>query len=307
MTLQQFKIFATAAKHGNVTRASKELHITQPSVSQQLRILEQNYRVKLYKRVGTGIELTKKGRGFLRSVQVILKQYDRLKNRFGVDELAEENSLSLGGSRGPAALFLPSVLSSFKRRHGKVNVSLTSDKRKSIEKLILASKIDIALVTTPPDSPEITHRPFRRERWVVFARPGHPLARKPRPDLHDLSGAPLILRRGTGSRNSVDGVVKQIRRRNVKPSKILRYDSPDEVKNAVRNNKGVGILFHDLVAADVRRGQFKIINVPRIRLNGRSFVMYHGDKPLSNPARDFISLLRKSRDKITRVRLSGAD
>jgi DNA-binding transcriptional LysR family regulator len=238
---------------------------------------------------------------------VILKQYDRLKSRFGVDELEEENSLSVGGSRGPAALFLPSVLSSFKRRHAKVNVSLTSDKRKSIEKLILASKIDIALVTTPPDSPEITHRPFRRERWVVFARPGHPLARKPRPDLHDLSGAPLILRRGTGSRNSVDGVVKQIRRRNVKPSKILRYDSPDEVKNAVRNNKGVGILFHDLVAADVRRGQFKIINVPRIRLNGRSFVMYHGDKPLSNPARDFISLLRKSRDKITRVRLSGAD
>ena len=74
MTLHQLEIFLAVAKHLNVTRAADDMHINQPSVSQQLKLLEENCGVKLYKMMGRKIELTEKGRLFLNEATAILNR-----------------------------------------------------------------------------------------------------------------------------------------------------------------------------------------------------------------------------------------
>jgi len=81
MTLHQLKIFAAAAKHLNMTKASRELHVSQSSISQQLKLLEEEYEVKLYNKIGRGIELTEKGRLLLIDVKPILDQIKKLKEK----------------------------------------------------------------------------------------------------------------------------------------------------------------------------------------------------------------------------------
>ena len=74
MTLNQFTLFAAVAKHLNVRKASEELRVSQPSVSQQLKQLEDRYGLKLYRRLSKGIEITEQGQAFLRNITPILEQ-----------------------------------------------------------------------------------------------------------------------------------------------------------------------------------------------------------------------------------------
>jgi DNA-binding transcriptional LysR family regulator len=96
---KQFMIFAAVAKHRNVTRASEELRISQPGVSQQLKLLEQNFGVKLFKRGGRGVDLTDAGRLFLDKITPIMSQVENLNKTFGPRSLAPKiHSLVVGGT-----------------------------------------------------------------------------------------------------------------------------------------------------------------------------------------------------------------
>ena len=77
----------------------------------------------------------------------------------------------------------------------------------------------------------------------------------------------------------------------------MRCESPDAVKMAVKKKMGVGILFKNVVEADVRRGDFKIIKIPGLNLIGESYIIYPKDRPLSPNAQEFLALLRQSRRK----------
>ncbi len=74
MTLHQLKIWTTVAKQQNMTKAANELRIRQPSVTQQVKLLEKEYRLKLYEVNGRGIELTQAGKLFLKNANRILLQ-----------------------------------------------------------------------------------------------------------------------------------------------------------------------------------------------------------------------------------------
>jgi len=78
MTLHQLKIWATVARRQSVTKAAAELRLKQPSVSQQIKLLEKEYRVKLYNVNGRGIELTPAGRLSLKYAKKILSHVDNL-------------------------------------------------------------------------------------------------------------------------------------------------------------------------------------------------------------------------------------
>ena len=117
MTLDRFMVFAAVAKHQNVTRASEQLHISQPAVTKQLKLLEKNYNLKLYKRIGRGIELTESGQVFLSDVKAILKRYERLReNITAAPATAKVETLTVGGSHSPSVHLLPSLLARFKPR-----------------------------------------------------------------------------------------------------------------------------------------------------------------------------------------------
>ena len=78
MTLHQLKVWIAVAKRQSMTKAAAELHIKQPSVTQQVKLLEKEYRVKLYNVNGRGVELTPAGRLFLKYAKRTLSQVDNL-------------------------------------------------------------------------------------------------------------------------------------------------------------------------------------------------------------------------------------
>jgi LysR family hydrogen peroxide-inducible transcriptional activator len=295
MALNQLKFFVAISKHRNVTQASKELHITQPAVSYQLRLLEAECGVKLYKRLGNGIELTEQGKSFLGDVESLLLQLGKIENKFAKSARNGVETLTVGGSYGPSAIFLPALLAVFQKSHRGLNVSLRTDMSCQIEKLVLKSEVDVALITAPSNDSRLTIEPFRKEKTVVFASPQHPLAQREEMNPAELSSIPLVLKQGKGGKGSLLKILQHLEEQGFKPTIAMRCESAHAVKTQVKMGAGLGILYQDMVECDLRAGDLKTIRIPKLNLDIESFVVYRRDQPLSAKAKEFLTFLYRWR------------
>jgi DNA-binding transcriptional LysR family regulator len=298
MPLYDFEVFAIVAGYRNLTRASGDLHLSQPALTHQLKTLEAKYKTKLYRKVRNGIELTDAGKLVFKYATKVLRQHDGLKLRLSTTTAAMKvPSLTVGGSYSPSIALLPGLLTRFRKRHPGVQLNLTTDKKREIEKRIETSEVDIAVVTNPTPSQFLVVEPYRNEPLVAFVSSTHPLAGKRKLTLKDLIRIPLVIRDGKGGHGSTEQILKDLRKNGVSSEFAMRCDSPQAVKEAVRQNLGLGILFKTSIAADIRRGEFKKINLVGLELVGKSYIVYHKYKLLTPSAQAFLELLRREKTK----------
>jgi LysR family transcriptional regulator, transcriptional activator of the cysJI operon len=298
MPLYDFEVFATVASYRNLTKASGDLHLSQPALTQKLKTLEAKYKTKLYRKVRNGIALTDAGKLVFKFARKVLRQHDGLKlNLSNTNIVTRAQSLTVGGSYSPAIVPLPAMLTLFRKSHPHVQLRLTTGNKREIARQINDSEVDIALVNNPLPSPLLVIEPYRSEPFVAFVSSTHPLARKKTLTLKDLARIPLVIRDGHGAHGSTEQILKDLRKNGVSSEIAMRCDSPQAVKEAVRQNLGLGILFKTAVAADLTRGDFKKIDLVGLELVGKSYIIYHKHKPLTHSAQAFLELLRQERPK----------
>jgi len=290
MTLHQLKIFECVVKHRNITRASVALHISQPSVSQQLKLLEEEFGTKFLIRLNQGVELTLEGEEFFNSIRPLLTEAENLEKRFKSSPKANDTApLIVGGSRNVSVKTLPRLLMALKERHPSLNFILETDRSPAIEKRLLASEFEIALITNPSHRGDIVYEPYEEMQLVAFCLPTNPLARK-KLTLKELVECPLVLRGG----GRLEKVLMNLGYRlNV----ALRCEASLSVKEAVRMGMGVGILYESAVATRVAQGNLWLINVPELKQMGiQSFIIFDKRKPLAPMAQEFLQILHEKRD-----------
>jgi DNA-binding transcriptional LysR family regulator len=298
MTLKQLMIFAAVARHLNVTRASQELHVSQPSVSQHLKLLEENYKAKLFHKSRQGIVLTGPGNLLLTKIIPILTLVDELGRIFANGSKdSEVESLVIGGTYGPSALLLPSLMAIFQRNYPRVELILRSTNRPAMERLVLSSEVDIALVTGRPTSSNLIVEPYRKEKLVAFVARNHAVANKRELSLVDFARVPLVIHGRKNSSNTVVSTLRDLQRRGLDPVVAVRCESPDAVKTAVRKKIGIGILYQDAVRHDLANGEFIVVKLRGLKFESESFVIWHRDKSPSAAALGFLRLLYSWRTK----------
>lgn len=304
MTLHQFMIFAAIAKHRNLTKASQELRVSQPSVSQQMKLLQGYYGTELYRRTAKGVELTAAGMRFLIAIRPILYHVDKLKT-LSVASLVtrEAERLVVGGTYSPSAVVLPLLLARFKRTHPAAEISLRTNNSTEIERLLLKGQIEIALTAGSPKSPRIVAEHFRREKMILITSRRHPVARAHQVSLRDIQHTPFLVRSSGGRDGATARRLKAIEEQaGIKLTIGMRFESPNAVKEAVQRNMGIGVVYEDVARYDLRRGELKALRIRGLNLEGQTSIIYLSDRPLSKMAAEFLKLLRRARPKSFAVR-----
>lgn len=299
MTLRQLEIFVLAANQLNLGVAAKELRIAQPSVSEQLRLLEEELGTQLHRKIGRGIELTEAGRLFLKEARAILTRIERIKAKLGHAGTAAKatESLTVGASYSPSTSLLPSLLARLRKTHPQVQLDLRTDNRLAIEGMILRGEVELAVINNPPLNRNLTMELLRSEPLVAFVSPHHPLAKRKHLDWEDLTRVGFIIRKVLRGRATIQDYIQHLRKNGLRPNVILRCDTPAVVKEAVRKKLGVGILYQDVVAGNVARREFKTIKMPGDVFAGKSFIIYHKNRPLLPLAQEFLTLLHQHTQK----------
>ncbi len=298
MTLNQFGLFAAVARHGSVSRASAELRVSQPSISLQLKQLEDYHGRKLYRRTSKGVELTDAGRCFLGKIGPILEQVAALEKNSGPAEAKTPRAaLSVGGTFSASAMMLPTLLARFRRLHPDLDLELQTGTTAKLERLVARGVMQIAVTDRRPVGHSLESESLRAEKVLVFVRPDHPLARLESVSLSELLSEPLIVRSGKGISGATQNALKKLKEQGWAVRIGMLCDGPGVIKAGVRQNMGVGIAFADSIRLELEAGEFTVLQVKDFEIRAESFVIYAKNRPLAAPARDFLELLREVRRK----------
>ena len=287
MTLHQLRIFECVGTVSNITKASEILHTSQPSVSQQLKLLEEEFGAKFFARQSQGVELTYEGKQFLDAVKPILTQAELVEKTFKRNPNGNRTVLlKIGGSNNVSADVLPHLLMTFKQTHPLVQFTLETNDSAVIEKRVLNSEVEIGLITNPSYRSEIVYQPYEEMQVVAFCLPVNPVAGKTL-SLRELAQLPLVVRTGGRIEHALSS-----HRQLVNIS--VRCEASAAVKAAVGLGMGVGVLYRNAVASRVASGTLKLIDVPELKEMGvQSFIIFHKRRPIAPVAAEFLEMLRR--------------
>ena len=169
MTSNRLMAFVAVAKYRNITKAAQELRVTQPSISKHLKVLEKQYQVRLIEKKAGQILLTDEGTIFLRHASAVLSLLEQLDSELGTSRSKQRlEPLKIGGTYGASTRLLPSLVARFKKQHPEIPIALRSGSSKTLEKLLLNSEVEIALVHMKPASSRLCTEPFREEKLIMF-------------------------------------------------------------------------------------------------------------------------------------------
>ena len=290
MLLDRIELFVTVAKHHNLGKTARAMHVSASSVCQRLKSLENDFGVKLYKKNKEGIELTGAGHTLLTRGSEVLSQLDTLRKTLNENASEAARSLIVGGTYSPSVKYLPAAIAAFQKTHPDLKVTFLTSDRAGVEKWVQTSAVDIAIIQSPSESFDCEMEHFAVDNLTFFAHPTHPLAKKKKLDLEDLTQNPLVIREGTGATYKM---LEQLTRRGLTLNVTLRCVSPVAVKAAVRRKMGLGVLFYNLIEEDIKRKDLKSLKFPGLpKLVASSYIVYSKNKPLSCVAKDFLTLLR---------------
>ena len=203
-TLRQLEIFLSVYDLGSIKAASETLHLTQPTVSMQLKKLAEAIGMPLYERVGRGREFTDAGRALAATAREVLDSFDRLDM-----ELAELRGLKKGTLRiavvTTSKYFIPHLLGSFCEQYPGVDLQFKVGNREQIISRLHDGLDDLYVFSHPPEDEDIIAIDFMRNPLVAIAPEGHPLASRERLTLADLASEPFLMREpGSGTRHAIE-------------------------------------------------------------------------------------------------------
>ncbi|MFH1139360.1 MAG: LysR family transcriptional regulator [Pseudomonadota bacterium] len=289
MNLSRLRIFHEAAEALNFSRAAVRLNVTQPAVSAQIRILEENLGVKLFARPGKKIILTEAGEMLLGYSRRIFRLRDEAESVMNELRLVRRGTLKIGTTHTYAGHIMPPLLTRFQAAFPLVNVVLHEGSSLDIVRGLQSLSIEVAVVAYPGPVKRIVYNFFKREELVLAASIDHPLAGPRSVSVRGLAQESFIMReKGSGTRRVVNELFRRCR---LTPRVVFETSNADVIKEQIANKVGLSFLTRSSVAADLAEGRLAEIPLEgeSLRLDIHTAIL--DGHELSLPARAFLDLL----------------
>jgi LysR family cys regulon transcriptional activator len=251
MKLHQLRYLAAVARSGlNITAAAQTLHTSQPGVSKQIRLLEEELGFQIFVREGRNLtRITPAGAQVIERAMRILKEAQSI--RALSTELRDEGrgSLSIGTTHTQARYVLPDVLREFRARYPQVRLHLHQGTSEQIAQMVAQDRIDCAIATGSEQLfPELTLLPCYRWNRVVIVPRSHPLASAGKLSYRMLASHPIITY--TFSFTGPSSLNEAFAKAGLTPDVAITARDADVIVTYVRLGLGVGIVAHMAVAED---------------------------------------------------------
>jgi len=172
--IRHLRYFLAVAGAGNFSRAADRLGISQPSVSQQMRELEENLRVSLFQRRGKRILLTAAGLIFQEHARAILRQLENFLDELSRDSVQLRGDLHLGTVPWLDVALVPQLLGLFAAKHPNVNLTVTEISSDDIETALEEGRLDVGLGFLTHHSPNLSYERLSTDEYALIVPAGHP-------------------------------------------------------------------------------------------------------------------------------------
>ncbi|MBI3426416.1 MAG: LysR family transcriptional regulator [Acidobacteria bacterium] len=265
MDLHQLKIFYSAVRTGGFTHASREMHLSQSTISQHIKQLEHELGCQLFMRVGKRVLLTE-------AWQLLRDHCERILQDVKNAEMAirELNGMQRGKVRlgtGATTLIyqLPHVLETYQARYPNIELVIVSETTDVIIRDVQAQRLDLGLVMLPVVENDLQLTPLCDEELLIALPRRHPLARKRSLTVNDLRALRFILyEKKTVMRGLIDNFFASL---GVTPQLAMVMENIEAIKSLVGTGLGASVLPSHAVGNDALDKKVRLLRVERHRLH----------------------------------------
>lgn len=286
MNIHQVHIFNIAARTLSITKTAKKMHLSQPSVSIQIKDLEDSLNVRLFDRINRKISLTDAGKTFFEYSERLLRLIDEINGVMNEFSSGDVGRLILGASSTVGIYVLPEFLGEFKELYPKAEIALNIQNRQEAVEQCVAGELDFAFMQDPPKHPDLQTEFFMKDELVIVCSPKHRWANLGHLTMKTLSSEPeaIILREeGSGTRGLIEYVLK---RYGIERKVTMELSSSEGIKRAVEANLGVAVLSMNVIRNEIEKKSLIALPISDLNTKRDFFIV-------RNKKRKFLPLMMK--------------
>lgn len=286
-----YQTFVKIVQQETMVLAAQSLHMTQPTLTRQIQLLERTLGVELFHRKGKRLLLTQAGELVYQYALRFLTMEQRLADELGAIANPEQGVITIAAGTTPSIYTLPPLLAGYREQHPGVKFSIRTGSSAQVVAALQQHEVDVGLLTTLNEkSVGLKAIPLVRDELMFVVPPEHPLHHRGSVRLSEIDRyAMILMREGSGLRQMVLHLVAQS---GANLDVVVETDSLESMSRMVQQGMGVAVLPKSAVYEDVARGRLTQIVVQDTTLGARMIqLVFREEGELSAAARQFVEQL----------------
>nr|WPV76500.1 rubisco operon transcription regulator [Naviculales sp.] len=269
-TLQQLRILKAISTEKSFTKAAELLHLSQPSLSKQVKALEKNLDVSLINRENNKIFLTESGKVFLQYSERILALCEESCRALIDLKNGERGNLTVGASQTIGTYLMPRVLTLFAQNYPQIHLKVQVNSTRIIAKNVINRKIDVAIVggEIPNElKKKLTVEHFVEDEFSLIVPKSHPFSIKKlitKEDLYHLNF--ITLNSNSTIRKFIDNILVQNQIETKQLKTIMQFNSIEGIKTAVSLGLGAAFVSSSAIEKEIELQTIEILKIENIRI-----------------------------------------
>ncbi len=299
MDIHRLEIFCRVVELKNFTKAAEELLLSQPTVSEHIKYLEEFVGEQLLDRSGREIVPTPVGRILYRHAKRIIKAREQIIQEINYFRGVISGTISIGASNIPGTYILPPIMASFKRKFPHVKIVVKIGGSREVVKMVLKGEVDIGFTGARWDEKRLDWYDLCQDKLVLAAGEKSDLCKGSEMDLNDIVKLPFLIReKGSGTRAVTEMVLRRyglsVSRLNI----VAELGSNEAVKQAIKAGMGVSFISRFAIINDVENNLIRISQVRGIDFCRSFYIVKLKRRKLTPVASEFMEWSLKEVERV---------
>jgi len=292
MDVRRLEIFAKVAELGSFSRAADALFLTQPTVSEHVRALEDELGVQLLDRLGRGASPTRAGQLLLGYARRILALAAEARQAIDHFQGRMSGELIVGGSTIPGEYVIPALVARFRSKFPEVSISLVIGSSRQVTGWVEDGRVEVGIVGARPGGRTLEARELMDDELVVVVSSEHSWAGRGTVRLEEVRTEPTVVReRGSGSREALEAALKRAGTDLAHFRVVAEMGSTQAIKQAVRAGVGFAIVSERAVDVECRAGLIACLRIEGVKIARAFSLVTHRERSRSPIARAFLDFV----------------
>ncbi|MAU98378.1 MAG: LysR family transcriptional regulator [Fulvimarina sp.] len=289
LTLRQLRSVQAISRHGTIAAAARQLGLTAPAVTLQVKQMEDDVGLALFDRTSDGMRLTVAGTAILAAANAIETTLRGLSEEIDSIKGVRSGTINLGVV-STAKYFAPRLIAAFRDAYPEIEMKLKVGNRHDIIADLKDYKLDIALMGRPPTEFPVASTFFGDHPLVIIAEPDHPLVREREIRRERLLSERIIIReQGSGTRTALEGFFAGDLERLASCS--VEMGSNETIKQAVMAGLGIAFISAHTIAFEVEMGRIAVLDVAEMPIRRKWYAVCRQERIAAPAERAFKAFL----------------
>lgn len=293
INFNQIRVFYEAARCQNFTQAARNLCVTQPAITGQIRALEDQVEIKLFKKRGRRMALSEAGAILFQHAHEVFELEKRIEKVLGEMKELKRGLLKIGTTKTYARYLMPALISRYRAAYPDIKIILDEGSSAEVSRSLHDLRNELAIIAFSEQVRGVKLLPFRQEQVVLFAAPGHVLAQRGGVRLEDLEGQLIIMKEEGSSTHAA--VKRYFERQGRTPNVLVETSNVGFIKEMVEKGEGIAFLVRSAIEDEVSAGRVKVIPLLDEQLTLDVHIAYLEEGDLSPAAKAFLTILEEEK------------